>query len=261
MNMIGVDNERSALYELEDAIRQAAPDAMVSYFQSARQALEYACEVPVDVAFLDIEMPEMNGLALARHLKEIRGETNIIFITGYSCYLAKAFQLHASGYLFKPVSPEDVREELEHLRNPVVGSDIGVRIQCFGNFELFVDGKPVIFGRPKSKEALAYLVDRKGAGVSKKELAAILWEDKPYTHSIQSHLYILITELENTLEEEGVYGLFVKKRGVYGVNPAEVSCDYYSYNRGEIWAVNSYQGEYMKDYSWAEFTTGSLSGR
>ncbi len=258
MNIIAVDDERHALISLEQAIRDVVRHASLTCFSSALEALEHARIQQVDVAFLDIEMPQMHGLQLARRLKDIYGGTNIIFVTGYSNYLKDAFTMHASGYLFKPIGPEQVKTELENLRIPPVVSQEGVRIQCFGSFNVFVDGRTVFFKRTKAKEALAYLIDRKGASVSKKELAAVLWEDRPYTHSVQSHLYLLITEMIRTLKAAGADDIIIKARGLYCVDTSKVDCDYYNYEKGIVSAVNSYHGEYMSNYSWAEFTVGFL---
>lgn len=71
------------------------------------------------MAFLDIEMPGMSGIALAQRLKELCPRGNLIFVTGFSQYMAEAFQLHASGYIRKPVTVKAVEEELRNLRYPV----------------------------------------------------------------------------------------------------------------------------------------------
>ncbi len=260
MNIIAVDDEYAALWTLEKAIRQEAPQSSVACFENAGAALEYAAQTPVDVAFLDIELSAMNGLALAKHLKDIRGETNIIFVTGYRDYMSGAFAMHASGYVMKPVSPKRVAEELANLRSPVAPPGEGVRVQCFGNFEVFVNSAPVAFSRPKSKEILAYLVDRKGAFVGKKDLAAVLWEQEVYTHNMQSHLHVLLADMKHTLREAGAGDIVIHRRGQYAVDASRFVCDYYSYDKGDAAAVNSYHGEYMANYSWAEFTAGRLTG-
>ena len=93
----------------------------------------------------------MNGLELAKRLKDQHGETNIVFVTGYSEYAIDAFDLHASGYLLKPATVEKVQDAMENLRIPpeTIGRGKRVRIQCFGNFEIFVDGVPPA-DRPRS---------------------------------------------------------------------------------------------------------------
>lgn len=260
MNIIAVDDEMHALHNLSKAIKLAEPSASITTFNFSEDAIEYAKSNIVNVAFLDIEMVEMNGLVLAKNLKEIHGETNIIFVTGHSSYMESAFDMHVSGYLLKPVDAERIADELSDLRNPVKKPDVGIRVQCFGNFEVFKDGKPVPFSRSKSKELFAYLVNQMGEGVSKKELAAILWEDKEYTRGVQANLHTLTSEMIRSLENVGAKDIIVHKRNLYAVDPTKFSCDYYNYIEGNAVAVNSYRGEYMTNYSWAEFTAGMLVG-
>lgn len=258
MNIIVVDDERPALVLLERIILDYIKGVTVNSFSEAKEALRYARENKVDVAFLDINMVGMNGLVLAKHLKDIYGDTNIIFVTGYDNYMGDAFNMHASGYLLKPIDEERVIYEIKNLRKPVQFEKNGVRVQCFGDFAVFVDDKLIIFNRPKSKEILAYLVDRKGASVTKKELAAVLWEEDNYTRNVQSHLQVLISDMLKNLKEAGVDDIVIRQRGQYAIDVNKINCDYYNYEKGYSQAVNSYRGEYMRNYSWAEFTTGML---
>ncbi|MDL2238455.1 response regulator [Christensenellaceae bacterium OttesenSCG-928-K19] len=259
MNIIAVDDERRALNRTQKAILKNVPDANVTLFMSANEVLEYARDTRIDIAFLDIEMAEMSGLILAKKLKDIHGDTNIIFVTGYSQYGADAFDLRASGYVMKPISAEDVARELENLRNPVAVQGKGVRIQCFGSFEVFVDGIPVSFKRERSREVLAYLVDRQGARASRKEIAAILWGDETYTRSKQLQLGVIINEMKRALQAAGAENIIIQKQGLYAIDETKINCDFYDYDKGIATAVNLYHGEYMVNYTWAEFTAGRLS--
>lgn len=261
MRIMAVDDKTLALFALEQAIREAEPVCDIISFSSAREALEHAQNNLVDVAFLDIQMKAMGGLSLAKKLKDINGNTNIVFVTGYPQYAKDAFALRASGYLCKPVLAEDIANELSNLRHPIEEQDLGVRIQCFGNFEIFVDGNPIHFHRSKAKEILAYLVNRKGAGVSKRELAGVLWEDASYSRTAQSHLQTLTSEMTRALDEAGAGHIIVKKWNSLALDTAAVNCDYYNFEKGELSAVNSYRGEYMANYHWAEFVTGWLHGQ
>ncbi|MDD3369350.1 MAG: response regulator [Lachnospiraceae bacterium] len=107
MRIIAVDDERIALEGLISAIKKVVPEE-IRGFRSSEEALQYVKNNPVDVAFLDIEMREMNGVTLAKHLKAICHSINIIFTTGYGEYRECAFALHASGYVTKPVTPEKI---------------------------------------------------------------------------------------------------------------------------------------------------------
>ena len=80
-------------------LTRAVPDSEHFGFADGREALDFAVGRQVDVAFLDVEMLELNGIDLAKKLQELHPKINIIFITGYKEYMPDAFQLYASGYL------------------------------------------------------------------------------------------------------------------------------------------------------------------
>ena len=151
-----------------------------------------------------------------------------------------------------------MRNVLENLRYPAEDVPVGVKVQCFGNFEVFVGGRPLSFKRSKSKELLAYLVDRNGATCTNGEMLAVLWEDKPDTASLHSHLRNLIFDLSHTLEDAGVRGLLVRGRSTLAIDTSKVECDYYNFLRGDHSTISSYRGEYMTQYSWAEVTRSAL---
>lgn len=260
MRIIAIDDERLALEALVDAVKKAAPDAAVWGFRDPAEALDFLCVHSCDVAFLDIKMRSVSGLELARRIKKLRGDTNIVFVTGYSEYALDAFRLYASDYLLKPATPEAVEQALRQLRAPVAPeTKHRIRLQCFGNFEAFANEKALTFRRNKTKELLAYLVNRKGASVAMGELAAVLWEEGPDTLSRQSNLRNLISDLRKTLRDVGAEDVLLKKRNTIAIDFNAVDCDYYDFLQHIPYAVNRYQGEYMAQYSWAEPTAASIA--
>lgn len=262
MRIIAADDEALMLDMLTDRIRQACPQGEIHPFSSARRLLAWLEETGegFDVAFLDIEMPGMSGIALAQRLKELCPRGNLIFVTGFSQYMAEAFQLHASGYIRKPVTVKAVEEELRNLRYPVQERAAPtLRVQAFGNFEVFYGGRPVHFSRSRTKELFAYLIDRRGAGSTMGELISILWEGRLDTPSIRSQLRSLITDLRTTLQGLGQGEIIIKKRDLIAVDPERVDCDYYRFLAGDRREANAFRGEYMSNYSWAETTLGALT--
>ena len=133
-----------------------------------------------------------------------------------------------------------------------------LRVQTFGNFEVFYDGKPVHFSRSRTKELFAYLIDRRGAGSTMGELISVLWEGRPDTDSVRSQLRSLITDLRNTFRQLDEKSIIIKQRDLIAVDPDRVDCDYYRFLAGDKGAVNAFRGEYMSNYSWAETTVGAL---
>lgn len=263
MYILAMDDEQRALNVLIGAIREAVPLATVHGFRNPLEALEFMKETKCEVAYLDIQMREMSGIVLARKLKEIYPKVNIVFVTGYSQYANEAFALHASGYVFKPVTPDKIVIEMENLRNPVKWKATGIYVNTFGNFELMVHGEKVSFGREKSKEMLAYLVDKRGKSATRKELAAILFEGEEYTRATQNYLSKIVKELVNTLERVGAEKILKRGLNSYSVDIDEFFCDLYDYEKDNVIAeeLNRFQGEYMNQYSWAEVTLARLYWR
>ena len=116
MIAIAVDDEFLMLSALVAAI-EASPDIReVTKFSDCEEALEFVKENSVDVAFLDINMRGMGGLALAEKILSAHPNCKIVFCTGYEEYAIPAFKLHASGYLMKPISAEDVQAEIDNIK-------------------------------------------------------------------------------------------------------------------------------------------------
>lgn len=260
MKILAVDDKEIPRKVLVRAITEAAPEAEIAAFANGSEVLALANVESFDVAFIDIDMPGKNGIALARELKRLNPKMNIIFATGYDEYMADAFALHSSGYLMKPVTAADVACELKNLRfPPETLYDAGkLVIRCFGDFEAFVDGKPLTFERSRTKELLAYLIDRRGAIVSLKSVEAALWEEKEQTRAVSSYLRTLVSDLRRTLGTAGHKDALIKRYGSLGIDMTKVSCDYYEYLEGRPLAINAWRGEYMSQYPWATETRDSL---
>lgn len=262
MNIIAVDDERLALHMLVSTINEVLPTATVYAFAAGNEALNFANDNIIDIAFLDIEMYDIQGVVLAKKLEKIHPRLNVIFVTGHTQYAVDAYALYASGYLLKPITSEQIAQQIAHLRYPVTELlQQKPIIQCFGGFDIFVNGAPVQFRRAKSKELLAYLVDRRGAGSTAAELASVLWEDGGYDRSRQKQLSVIRLDLIKSLQQADIEDILVRGQNILAVNPKAVICDYYSMLEGDTDAVNSFLGEYMSQYSWAEYTTALLSMR
>ncbi|MEG0688839.1 MAG: hypothetical protein RR466_09130 [Hungatella sp.] len=159
----------------------------------------------------------------------------------------------------KPATKEKIEHELENLRHPVsMLTKHKVWIQCFGNFEIFADGEPVKFTYSKTKELLAFLVDRKGAYCSNGEIIGALWEDEEDGGKRKSYLRDLKADLLSVFTEFGAQDTIRKQRGEMAFSFDKIACDYYNWLQGDIAAINAYHGEYMSQYSWGEFTLGGI---
>ena len=112
MHVICVDDEELILSLTVSMCNELSGVDEAKGFTSAKETLEYMGENDADLAILDINMPDMNGLVLAAKLKELHPDLAIVFLTGYSEYAVDAFAMHADGYLMKPVSKERLESEI-----------------------------------------------------------------------------------------------------------------------------------------------------
>ena len=253
MKIIAIDDIEPALKLLTGAIAKAYPSAEIFPFGKPPELLAFVKSNPCDIAFLDIEMGVVNGLAVAKELKDQNPKINIIFVTAFSQYASEAFGLHPSGYILKPVTPEAVKCEIENLRYPVIQkNNARLYVQTFGNFEVFSYGVPLNFRYYKTKELLAYLIDRNGAAVNINELCAILWENEQDTENLKAYLRKLISDLIKTLKEIGAEDIVLKQHNLIAIVPDKIICDSYGFMKGDSACVNAYKGQYMNQYSWAE---------
>ena len=262
MITLTVDDNPNVLQSVRDGLLRLDPNGTHRIAASGDEALELVAQFPPDVIFLDVEMPGLNGLEVAQWLNTFRPQTNIVFITGHAEYALSALELYASGFLLKPISEEQLDEALRHLRYPVSTSARAfpkrLKAQCFGQFEVWCGDKPVVFQRRKTKELFAYLIDRNGALCSMGQLISFFWPEAPGDTAHASHLRMLIADLQTTLTDCGFGEALVRSRGMLGVNPSLLDCDYFHYLSGSPEGKQSFHGEYMSQYSFGESTLAKL---
>lgn len=254
MRVIAVDDEELMLRALVRAI-SASPDVKeVAKFSSQEKALDYARENPIDVAFLDINMRGMGGIELAEKIINLRPNCKIVFCTGYEEYAIKAFRLHASGYLMKPISIEDVQAEIDNVKG-VRKKEKLLEVKCFGNFEIYLKGERLSFKRSRTKELFAFLVDRRGAGLTAKQICAVLFPEDTDDVKNTAYLRQLVMDLKNTLKSVGAETVFCHETPFYRVDTSLIKCDYFSYLET---GKPEFLGEYMSQFSWADETCAML---
>ena len=257
MRFLVVDDEKIMLENLVDLLHAIKPEAEVVSCTWPDDGLKAAAEQSFHVAFLDIEMGGMTGLELAARLKKMQPDIHIVFVTGHPQYAVDAFAIHATGYLLKPVDTASLKRELTFIYGEPRQAP-HIRVQTFGGFELFVDGIAVKFERSKSKELLAYLIDRRGATVTTGEAYAALFEDHQATVSGKSYFRTIVHGMKSALKKAGAEEILIKGFNALAIVPEKIDCDYYRFLQGEPIAINQYHNDYLPAYSWAEFRNAEL---
>lgn len=262
MKILICDDEQYAVKKLVSVITEELPGNEIATFSFPNDAIKGAQEAKelqqeYDLAFLDIEMPEMTGIMLAKELKDISGDIKIVFVTGYADYALEAFSVFAKGYLLKPITKEKLSKVIDELKITYhYEDDKKLRVTAFGNFEVYYGNDIFEFGRGKAKEMFAYLIDRNGASVSSRELASILWPDKPFSSSVKSNISQNIATLIKSFTDVGIEpeSILIRKRNSLAVN----TDNYFRFLKKEMDGINAYHGEYMTNYEWAEFTLANI---
>jgi two-component SAPR family response regulator len=264
MYILALDDEQYALESLAEQLKIVFPEANIQEETKASSALSWAENLAdsgeeLSYAFLDIQMRGMNGIEVATQLKILHPKVKLFFCTAYSEYAYDAFGLCAKGYLLKPIEAKEIERVLDEMvlswRESPSFLPKDIRIQTFGNFGVFVDNTLLTFEREKAKELMAYLVDRHGAPVTTAQIATVLWEDS-YDRKLKNKTTAIISSLRSTLKAAGIDSILIKTWNNLALDVSKIKCDAYDFEKGDLYAINSFRGEYMANYSWAEFTTG-----
>ena len=233
MITLSVDDQKSVTDLMVYMLKRIDPNGTHMSASNMKQAFSLLND-DVQVLFLDIEMPGMNGIKAIPILKEKYKRLNIIYVTGHPEYVLDVVRLHPSGFLVKPVYEEDIIHELQELRFPLEPVKSSLKVQC-SPFALFADGKPFDFGRGLASELFAYLVYKEGALCTNGELLGILWEGNP---DKQGNLRQLVLNIRACLKKIGAENIIIKKYGKIGIdinaiectgNPAEIMEQYHWY--------------------------------
>ena len=234
----------------ETILPKVLPQAELFTARCPEEALEYARADPAAAVLIGLQAEPEQALALAGSLRKQNSRINVILCAANADFAMQAWDLNCSAYLLLPLTEEKLRGAMDSLRYPVPGGR-RVRFRCFGNFEVSCDGAPIVFKYNRTRELLAYLVDRNGALCSIKELTSVLFEDDQH----RSYMYQLRLDLLNTMSALGVSDVLKQSRGYLGICRDRVDCDYYDYlDRGTAPPIR----EYMTQYSFSEQTFAAL---
>lgn len=120
--VIMVDDEKVILSGGLSVLEEALPGATIVGFSKPSDAVAFAKENHVALAFLDIEMGRISGLDLCQKLLDVNHRTNVVFLTAYMEYSFEAWKTGACGFMMKPLTVEAVKRQLTRLRFPIAGS-------------------------------------------------------------------------------------------------------------------------------------------
>lgn len=257
MHVIYVDDEQPARDNFRLTVAGFPEIESLCLFENGEDALEYARTHIIDVAFVDMEMPGLHGLALSLKLREICENIRVIFVTAFSQYAMDAWKVNAIGYVLKPYTADDIRSELEKCKFHPLPSQ-RIVIQTIPTLAVMLDGKPVHISGEKVREMFALLVERADRGITTREGISYLWPDRPNDAGTQSLFRMTYKRLSDTLEKIGIGHIIASSDNRRYIRIEEVNCDLYRILSGDQQAAKKYDGRFLQEYSWAEERNGQL---
>ncbi len=259
MRILYVDDEELAVKKFELIAGQIPGITATHTCLKAEDALHYAKGNALDVVFLDIEMPGIRGLDLARALKKIDENLRIFFLTAYDQYALEAFNVDALGYFLKPFTKDTLERALDKARRVRSVPKKIVYIQTIPSFDVYIDGDLYPISSPKPKELLALLVDRNGGSISSRQAISLLWEDKPDDENTKALFRMTCKRLREILISAGIGFILGTEGSLKFIRPETFASDYFRFLKGDQETTAKYNGEYMMEYSWAEETNARMT--
>lgn len=221
-------------------------------FMTAEEAIEYSETNSYEVAFLDIELPGMNGIECAEKLRERMPELIIVFISAYETYLHEFNQIGGDGYLLKPYNEEILMKLMDKIRLLNRRQKKDVYVQMFGRFVVLKNGVPIPL-RGKAKEILALILVKRGKEISNEEIYNTIWETREYDNIQMKVYYNALKRLKDSLKKNEIENIIYSTGRGQMANVDRFDCDYYSWMERKSDRQEKFEGEFLTEYSWGEF--------
>ena len=279
LKAILIDDERLALRQLKLTLEQIDGIDVIGLYQDPMESVHDAANRRPDVAFIDIQMPEINGMEVGLLLQEKVPGIELVFVTAYDQYAVRAFELNAVDYLLKPIQKHRLKDTVVRLQKRIEfentnGGKVGEPKLCFmNNIQIQWPGhrpEMIKWRTAKTKELFAYLFHHRNRVLSKEGLMELFWPDTELEKSIQL-LYNSIYHIRRTLKQYRIDQISVKSVNLsegYMLDLGGVPVDVVEWER-ELRALpplkessykeyervlNLYTGDYLgdTDYVWAE---------
>ena len=238
--IIAVDDEVLSLKRFEHLIQKEPRVNLLKSFSNPEEVIDFIKENTVDIAFLDIEMPGINGLELAEMIQETDSHVNCIFVTAFDQYALEAFKAHAFGYLLKPLDIKELSTQLDIMaRNVKPRPDKKINksdepsnrklvVKCIGQFTCHAEDIPdsiIAFRTAKTAELFALLVARYNSSLSKFSIIDSMFPDMDYEKSTKL-FYVSCSYLRSAFAKYNINDVLIRENDNYRINTAVIDCDY-----------------------------------
>lgn len=270
---IVVDDELLSLQSNERKLKESGVE-VVKTFSNGLDLLDELNELDFHAAFLDIEMPGVNGLDLAKQIKEQKNDVCIVFVTAHRDYAIDAFELQSIDYLLKPILKDRleltlkrIEKQLDLTPNSVTKPvNSSLQVVCFEEFTVYSNNEPVKWRTAKAKELFAFFITHLQSYINRDIIIENLWPHTDYQKA-KVQLHTAVSYLRKTLDAAGYPGVLAFSNESYSLRLEDFHCDvieleevlnrYLDVNEHNIAelerVMHLYIGDYMtkNDYEWA----------
>ena len=187
MRVVCIDDEQISLQYLQIQLEKVSYVEVIAMFTNPYEGKHFILNEEVDVVFLDIQMPEINGIQLAEILLEKKPNLIIVFVTAYEMFAIDAFQLNALDYVVKPINADRLQQTIKRIEKQLrqqVNDTLSpqqllrIKVAPFLAFEIEPDVfEPIEWRTKKSQELFLYLLQNNNELIEKSSLIEILWSD------------------------------------------------------------------------------------
>ena len=257
-----VDDEQLALDYAKRIISRHNEIEVIGSFTDPVACLEAAETEAPHIAFLDIQMPEINGLEVAERLLEKNPNMYIVFLTAYDIFAVEAFELDALDYIIKPLKKDRLEKTINRYHRHVIAYGVKeshkekvlrLHIGEYLSFESEENKySPIVWRTAKAQELFVYLLQNHGTYVEKETLMELLWEDKNLESSA-SLLYTNVYNVRKALKPFGKHFVLKNRLDGYVLELNDVEVDVLD------WEQQSYQLPAITPENIAEYEQMVLS--
>ncbi|NGP45082.1 response regulator [Bacillaceae bacterium SIJ1] len=266
-----IDDEETGLHILRVLLSDFDYVLIQGAYTDPFDALQHMKEEQIDAVFLDIEMPGLSGMDVAREIRKHNDQTKLIFVTAHMDFAVEAFEIETMDYVLKPVTKQRLHQSVRRLfktaiLNQTTAEQPSISIRCFGQFDVVLRDRnePLSWRTNKAKELCAFLVYYEGNVVGRDFIIDALWPDVSVDKG-KTSLYTCISYLRKTLKAYGLEEVVLKKGSGYCFDICKIHCDLIEWsqlyksllpiqeeNKEHYEALASmYNDEFMSSYDWA----------
>ena len=254
MKVLLVDDEKASLLITRRMISKIPNMEIVGCFQNTKEAFHFVESNKVDIALVDINMPNENGLDFVRRVTREVKDIAILFLTGHKEYALEAYDLHVFDYILKPVTQAKLENSIQLAIEKLVFLQSAKQME--DSPKLFINTLGILdvrganselvrFTSSKSVELLCYLLLKKGRAVSKWNIIEDLFGGMLPRNAV-TYLNTTIYKLRNSLDPFGMRAVIVSSGESYRIETKDIYIDFIDFENN-VTAYRNIQKNNLED--------------